>query len=253
MRPTALSLRELNHHRNTRLDARALDRESRRVVVTIDIGGLIEIREELVVLALRDRLVWMAVALDALKRHAHERLPRRRNAIEDRRHAELFVVGSTFGIRECVAVKRRGDAVVIGRVRQEITRQKPHGEIVVRHVAIQCVDHPIAPSPNVAARVLLVALRVGVTRQIKPDAREALAIGRTRKKCVDKLRVARVGWIREIRRAHGLFRRQAGQVERDATHDRLRVGYMRRLKTRFLEAGEDKSIDVVARPCGEHG
>ena len=127
------------------------------------------------------------LALHALEGHAHERLPGRRHAVEHGGHAELLVVGAALGVRERVAVERGRDAVVVGRARQHVAREHAQRELVVRHVGVERVDQPVAPRPDVAVVVLLVALRVGVAAEVEPDPRETLAIRGAREQRIDSL------------------------------------------------------------------
>ena len=70
------------------------------------------------------------------------------------------------------------------------------GELAERQVPIEGVDDPVAVHPGGAAAVLLVAVGVGVSREVQPGTGPALAVVRRGQQAVDDLLVgvgARVG------------------------------------------------------------
>ena len=239
---------EFAQDRRTCLDAPALDLEPRRVVVAVGVLRLVEVRQEAEVLAVRERVVRMPVALHALEGDAEERLPGRRDAVEHRGHAELLVVGAAFGVRQRVAVERGREAVGVDRVRHHVARKQPHRELVVRHVGVERVDHPVAPRPDVAAIVLLVALRVGVAPEVHPHAREAFAIRGAREQCVDEPLVRIGPRVGEKRLAQRLVGRQPREVERHAPRERRAVGLGRRRKPSGLEPREHEAVERPRDP-----
>ena len=237
---------ELSHDRRGGLAARARDLHARRIVVEVRVGGLVEIREELVVLALRDRIVRMPVALHALEGHSHERLPSGRHAVEHGGHAELLVVGAALGVGERVAMERGCETISLGRVRHHVAGEHAHGELVVGHVGVERVDHPVTPRPDVASTVFLVTLRIGVAAEIKPNAGKTLAVGWTGQQRVDEFFVGVGRVVGKKRSAHIGIGGNSRQVERNSPRERLAISFGRKRETSLRKPRRYKSIDVMS-------
>ncbi len=156
-----------------------------RLVGLIGVCRLVEDRIELVVFLIRERVVLVAVALGAAHRQAHPDLHRGVDAVLDRGHAELLVVGSAFGVGHRVAMKGRGDLLVEGRAWQQVAGDLLDGELVVGKVAVQGVDDPVAIAPDGAERIGAVAGGIGVTCQVQPHPCPPLAEGRVVQEPVD--------------------------------------------------------------------
>ncbi len=59
-------------------------------------------------------------------------------------------------------------------------------ELVIRQIAIECINDPITIGPHVGPqRIGAIAGGVGVPGQVEPDARPALAISRIGKESID--------------------------------------------------------------------
>ncbi len=71
-----------------------------------------------------------------------------------------------------------GDHLILRRLRQQVAGQLLDGEPVEGHVAVEGIDHPIAPAPHVALAIALVAIAVGVARGFEPRVGHALAVAR---------------------------------------------------------------------------
>ena len=59
-------------------------------------------------------------------------------------------------------------ALRLRRVRKQIAGDLLDDELVVRHVAIDGVDHPIAPKILLARQILFVAVAIGISGHIEP-------------------------------------------------------------------------------------
>ena len=97
--------------------------------------------------------------------------------------------GAAFEIDHVVAVEAGGDLVIHGRVGQQIACKLLDRELVVRHVLVVGLDHPVAPRPHRPQAVDVVAVGVGVAGKIEPLHRHALAIVRRGQQVVDTLLV----------------------------------------------------------------
>ena len=223
--------------------------QPRSVVVLVRVDGLVEEGEQAVVLLDLDRVVLVGVALGAAVGQPHPGLHRRVGAVLDRLHAPLLVVGTALGVRLRVAVERGREALLEGRVGQQITGQLVAGELVVGLVGVERVDDPVAITPDRAQRVRAEAGRVRVAGHVEPDPRPAFAVVRTGQQAVH---VALVGIGRGIG-LEGLDllggRRQTDQVERDAPRQ-LRAGRrLRRRQPLGVESRQQERVDRVAHPA----
>ena len=119
--------------------------------------------------------------------------PRRVDAVDNGGHTEFFVVRSAFRVGLRVAVKRRGDEIVDGRVRQQVTGQLFDGEFIKWHVRVESADEPITVGPHVAVRIFFKTLGIGVAGQVHPHGRPAFPEMRRIEKSLDFVR--RTPWI----------------------------------------------------------
>ena len=175
---------------------------------------VVEEGEELVILALRDRVVLVVVALGSS-----------RPSGRGRRSPVVFTRSTTDSTRNCsrsippswlIGVLRWKPVAtfcVERGVRAEVAGELVDGELVERHVAVQGVDDPVAVLPDRARGVDAVAVRVGVAGQVEPGPRPALAVMGRGEQAIDQPLVG-VGPVVgqegvDLRRG----RRQADQVE----------------------------------------
>ena len=137
---------------------------------------VIEEGEHPVILFLRDRVVLVGVALGALDGQAENALADGVHAVEHRLHAELLGIDAALLVDHGVAEEAGGDLLVLRGVGQQVAGDLLDDELVVGQVAVERVDDPVAIEPDVARLVLLVAVGVGVTGRVEPDAPPALAV-----------------------------------------------------------------------------
>ena len=99
-------------------------------------------------------------------------------------------IHAPFAIRERVAEESRGDFLLLSGVRQLVTGNLLDYKLVVGHVAIDRVNHPLAvpPSPG-ALEILFVAIAIGVMRQIEPIARPLFSVVRGIEEPIDQTHV----------------------------------------------------------------
>ena len=142
--------------------------ELRAFVVVVGVLGLIEVGEELVVLTLRDRVVLVAVTLRTAHRQPHPDLERRIHAVLHSGDAKLFVVGSALVVDHRVAMEGSRENLLGRRVGEQVASELLARELVIRQVAVVGVDQPVSVTPHRAHQVFLVALRVGIARDVEP-------------------------------------------------------------------------------------
>jgi hypothetical protein len=122
-------------------------------------------------------------------------------------------------------LRRRVAGRGVQPVRQQVAGELPDQELVVRQVAVQRRDHPVAPRPLAARQVLLVTVAVRVARRVQPPARPLLAIRLGPQQPLDGLAVRRVAArpvVRHERVRLRRRRRQAHQVQRQPPQQGLR-------------------------------
>ncbi len=217
-------------------------------VAPVGVFGLIEEGIALIVFTLRDRIELVAMALGAAHRQPHPDLHRGFDAVLDRRHAKLLVVGPALVVGHRVAMKRRGQLLVVRGAGQQVARQLLDGELVERSIRVERFDHPIAISPNRAQRVGTVTLAVGIAGQVEPHPSPAFAIGRIGQRPIDHSLIG--PGLLVIDKSRGLLGRgrQADQVQVNSSHQHVFVGFGRRFELFLFDAGQHKRVEWAARP-----
>ena len=169
--------------------------------------GVIEQRHELVIVAMRNRVELVRVALGAADRQPEPGRPGRGHAVGHRVEAEFERVDSPFLVEHRVSVKARRHLLRNPGVRQHVAGKLLDRESIKRQIGVQRLDHPIAVRPDRAPAILFVSVRVGVSRQIEPSPRPSLAVMRRRQQPVN---LFLVGIGRTVRNERvDLFRRRA--------------------------------------------
>ena len=137
---------------------------------------LVEEGREFVIITARQRIELVIMTTRAIHGESQHGGSRRLDAVKDLIPAKLFGVTPRFIGLHRQAVEGRGDALVLGCVRQHIPRQLPLQKFVVGQVVVESADHPVAPRPDETIRVFMTAISVGIARRIAPNCSHALAI-----------------------------------------------------------------------------
>ena len=151
------------------------DRKLGLVVVAIGICGLVEDCVELVIVLDGDRIVLVRMALGTPHRQSHPNLQRRIDTVFHGRDSELLIIGSPFVIAQGRAMKSRRDTLSHRGTFKQISGELFDGELIVRHIVVERMDHPIAIGPKIPCQILLVPFGIGVASQIEPQAAPMLA------------------------------------------------------------------------------
>ena len=166
----------------------------------------------------------MIVATAALERLRQERGAEGVDAVRHIRDAKLFFDDAALFVLHVQTVERGRQPLVFRGVRQHVAGQLPRCEFVVRLVAVEGTNHPVAEGPHLAEAVRLVAVRVGVPCEVEPLDRHPFAVARRRQQAIDDGFVRGCGNIRFKGIDFGQSRRQASEVERRAAQP----GFFRR-------------------------
>ena len=153
---------------------------------------VIKKREQRVVVALRDRIVFVIVALRARHRQAHPCRRRRVHAVEKIVPALLLRDRAALAVQQMIAIESGRDELIARRIRQQIAGELFDRKLVERHVRIQRTHHPIAPHPLKRIAVLLKAIAVRKPRRVEPRQRHPFAIVRRGEQTVGQM--ADGGW-----------------------------------------------------------
>ena len=151
--------------------------------------GIVQERHNLVVLALRDGVVFVRMALAAQERQPQPGCSRRGHAIGHGMEPELERINPALFIEHRVAMEPRGDLLRDVGIGQHVPGNLLDGETVKRHVVVQRVDHPVAVRPHRPRPVLFVTVRVRIACQVEPFASPAFPIVRRFEQAIDQLLV----------------------------------------------------------------
>ena len=108
------------------------------------------------------------MALSTLCGQAQHRFADAVDAVEHFDHSKLFCHNRAFFVDHAVSQKSCRDDLLLRRVRQQIASNLFDKKLVVGHVAIEGINHPVTPRPLLTRHIFLVAVGVGITSQIQP-------------------------------------------------------------------------------------
>ena len=203
--------------------------------------GVVEEGEQAVILIVRERIELVGVALGALGGDPEHCLAEAVDPIEHLDHPELLRDDRPFLVEHAVAKESGGHDLVLRGIREQVAGHLLDHEAVVGEIAVDRPDHPIAPRPLLPRRILLVAVGVGIARQIEPVAGPLLAVALASEEFFDRGVVA----VTEIR-GHVVGRGwQPHDIEPQPPAEDRRIGWGRRFEARRRELNADEGIDRV--------
>jgi hypothetical protein len=197
---------------------------------------------------MRERVVLVVVAARATRRKAEEDGCCRIDAVNHVLRCELLRNDSAFGVAAMVAIEPGGNHLIPGRHRQQIACQLFNRELVEWHVAVEGIDHPVAPPPHVTLAIALVAVAVGIAGSFQPGIRHALAIAKRSQQSVHHLLES----LRRLVGAEGIElrgrRRQANEIQAHAAQPGRAFGFLRRRQAFMFQPVQHECIDGIAHP-----
>ena len=110
------------------------------------------------------------MALGTPHRQSHPNLQRRIDTVFHGRDSELLIIGPPFIIAQGRPMERRGDTLSHRGTFKQISGELFDGELIVRHIVVERMNHPIAVGPKIPCQILLVPFGIGVASQIEPQA-----------------------------------------------------------------------------------
>jgi hypothetical protein len=141
-----------------------------------EFGNIVEEGEEAVVIALGDGIELVVVAMSAAKREAEPRDADRIDAIGDVLDAIFLFDDAAFGIDDVIAKETGGNALVERGIGEQVPGDLLGDELVVGEIAVEALDHPVAPAPHRAGRIVIESMSVGVAGHVEPIEGHALAV-----------------------------------------------------------------------------
>ena len=203
--------------------------------------GVVEEGEQAEILLVRERIELVGVALGTLGGDPQHCLAEAVDPIKHLDHPELLRNDRPFLVEHAVAKESGGHDLILRGIREQVAGHLLDHEAVVRKIAIDRPDHPVAPGPLLPRRILLVAVGVGIARQIEPVTGPLLAVAVAGEEFFHRGVVA----VPEIS-GHVVGRgRQPHEVEPQPPAEERCIGLGRRLEADRRELGADEGIDRV--------
>jgi hypothetical protein len=182
----------LGPSRTQRFELRPLDGRrnihDRRRIVGRDrplLHSRIEEGEQLIVFALGNRIVFVIMTPRAADGQPHPHRRRSLEAIGDILDPILLINHAGFPCHHVIAVEPGRDLLLRGGRGQQIPGELFDRKLIERHVAVECLDDPVTPGPDLTRVVTEESIRVGIARRIEPVGRHPLAKGRRCQQAID--------------------------------------------------------------------
>ena len=207
--------------------------------------GVVEQRHDAEVVGVQDGVVLVRMALGAVHGQAHPGGAGGPDAVDHGVEAVFVRIDAALLVEHGVAVEAGGHEVFGRGAGQEVARELLDAELVVGEVGVQRLDHPVAVRPDRARAVLLETVGVGVTREVEPAPRPALAVTRGSEQAIHELFVGVRGSVADERVGFFGRGRDAGEVQGDASDERVAVGFRRGLQAELVEARAHEGVDGV--------
>ena len=129
---------------------------------------VLEKREQGVEIAHRQGVEFVVVTTGTFQRQAEKRRAEGIHAVHDVANPKLFFDDAALLVLQVETIEGGGQALFGGGVGQQVAGELPGDKPVERHVLVERLDDPVAIWPNRSRRVHLVAVGVGVARQVEP-------------------------------------------------------------------------------------
>ena len=168
--------------------------------------------------------------------------------VHHRLYTVLLEIHPALKIEQGVAMKASRDDLLLRGLGEQVARQLLDDELIKGEIPVQGFDHPIAIHPDLAGRVIVVAVGVCVTSDIEPVTSPALPVGWGIQEPVHHSFVSAGIGVRDKVLHIGGEWRQAGKVKMHAPGEGGPLSLGRGLKAFLLQTGQNKPIDRVIPP-----
>ena len=209
---------------------------------------IVEQGEQLIKLALTDRVILVIVTAGTAQCEAHPDRAHCLHTIDDVLSAPFLIESPALGVDAMVTIEPGRKHLALGGVRQQVASKLLHGELIVRHVVVERLNHPVAPRPLAVFEIVVVAVTVPVPRAVEPPDGHPFAKTRRLQQPVDHPPVGTGGII--IQKSIHLERRgrQPGQINRHPSHQRFTRSRSLWCQTRLGHSFEDEAIYLGVPP-----
>ena len=130
------------------------DFDKRRLIPAVCIFGVVEKCQHLEVFVLSDWVIFVGVALCACHCRSHPSLHRSVYPVYNSHITELLIIGAAFVIGEGISMEGSRDELIVVGVFEEVSRKLFDGELIKRHVAIDCPYYPVTVGPDCPWRII---------------------------------------------------------------------------------------------------
>ena len=187
-------------------------------------GRVVHERHQLVVRPVRYRVELVRMTLCTAQREAKPGGAGGVDAINHRVESKLERINASLLVDHRVAMKTSGHALRQCGARQHVAGDLFDGELIERHVVVDGADHPVSPRPDGSRAILLITVRVGITREVEPRRRPMLAVLRPVEQSIHQSLVGIRPCV--LHEFPNLARRgrQADEIERQATNQPVTIG-----------------------------
>ena len=231
------------------------------VAVPDAVGEALEEGAERVIVALRNRIEFVVVALRAARGEPEPDGRGGIDAVDIIAGLGLFLDGAALGRGEVVAVVAGRDELIDAWIGQQITGELLNRELIERHIAVVGRRDPVAVGPDGADVVEMEAVGVGVAHGVEPGAREMLAEawgGEEPRDHAVECRCAASGRgsggsgrggrrvVREEGVELGRSGRESGEIQSEAAEERFARGFGREGELVAVEFRGDEVINRAA-------
>ena len=217
--------------------------------IDAQVPDIVEERVHRVEVRLRDRIVFVVMALGAFQGQPKPDRTDRVRAVKRLFKSRLLPLRAALAVAQRVAVEAGRDQLVGSRVLHQIGGKLKLGELVEGHVRVQGLDDPVPPAPGVrASQILFVAIAVGVAGEVQPVARPLLAVMLGSEEPVNQSFVGAGAVVSEEGLRLPRRWRQARQVQAHATQQGRTAGFGGRREALGLQLGKHEPVDRIADP-----
>ena len=154
------------------------------------ISGVVKKREKLVILFLRNWIVFVVVALGTLHSEPHPDICGGLNAICHILNPQFFGKCASLIARCMISIEPRCDLLGNSGLRKKIASDLLNRELIKRHVAVVSLDDPIAPRPHEARPIGMHHTGVAIACGIHPRQSHSLTVSFRSKETIDQFFVS---------------------------------------------------------------
>ena len=136
-------------------------------------------------LLLGDRIVFVIVTAAAVESQGHPDAAGRFHSIDHRLHKPFLLNETALSVQAMITVEATRHDLIRCGIGQHVARELFDGKLVEREVAVEGIDHPVAPRPHLPGTIGLETIAVGEARIVQPGHGHPLAVAGRSEQSVD--------------------------------------------------------------------